>query len=398
MLYFVSETSQCTGCGACASICPVGCISLVSDEEGFTYPVADSTCIGCGECHDVCPVLGDNSYAKIGFEQFCVAARHLDYTVWERSSSGGAFSAICEVYCDDGDAIFGAKFEDLKVVHDYVRSVDEIESFMKSKYVQSDLRDSYREARELLKSGRRVLFSGTPCQVAGLRSFLGKEYANLLCVDLICHGVGSPRVFQQYVEYLEASYKSKLICFSFRNQRIKTGRFFDHIIRLEFENGTKVEDGSDPYGTGFIQCLFLRPSCSKCVFANTNRVGDITLGDFRRQHELLPEAKKTENLSTIIVNTEKGREVCESLSRYMDVYPVPLEDVVSTSLQLRKPSPASPRRKEFFDDLSSGARIEQVLQKYIIIEDPPGIMRRMWLNLPDRLRAWIKRRLRWIRR
>ena len=397
MLEFIQEKSKCTGCGACASICPTGSISFAYDDEGFAYPEADSTCIDCGKCYNVCPVLNYSASAKTRFKQFCVAARHVDHSVWEKSSSGGAFSAICKAYCNDGDVIFGAKFEDLKVVHDYVCSPDEIGGFMKSKYVQSDLRDNYHKTKRMLESNRRVLFSGTPCQIAGLRSFLERDYSNLLCIDLICHGVGSPGIFQEYVNYLEAKYGSKVTSFTFRNQKLKMWQFFDHIIRVDFENGTTIEDGADLYNTGFIQCLFLRPSCSECKFANLSRVGDITLGDFRNQYELLPELRGSGNLSTIIVNTEKGNEVFNLLGQYMNIYFVPMEDVINMSLQLREPSPMSENREEFFSDLLSGIPIEQALKNHVVVNSP-GLTRRIWLMIPGRVRARIKRQIKWIRK
>lgn len=396
MLDFINEKSKCTGCGACVSICPASCISFAYDDEGFAYPKTDSGCLDCRKCYDVCPVLDYSRLTETDFKQFCVAARHMDHSVWEKSSSGGAFSAICKAYCNDGDVIFGAKFEDLKVVHDCVYSPDEIGPFRKSKYVQSDLRDSYSKASSLLNSGRKVLFSGTPCQIAGLRNFLGREYDNLLCIDLICHGVGSPGVFREYIEYLQTRYVSKMASFSFRHQRARMGRFVDHMAKSEFENGTRIEDGSDLYYTGFLQCLFSRPSCGKCAFANLTRVGDITLGDFYNRYEVVPEAKGVENLSTVIVNTEKGKEVFGLLGYYMRVYPILTEDVVRAQARLREPPTMSERREEFFDDLSLGVPIEQALRKHVAIGHPPGPIRSLWLCLPDSLRAGIKRRLRWI--
>ncbi len=395
MLNFIVNKGECTGCGACVSICPVGCISFAYDDEGFAYPETDSRCINCGKCHDVCPVLGHehDTHIESDFRHFCVAGRHKNHSVWENSSSGGAFSALCKSYCDVGDGIFGAKFEGSKVVHDCVYSPDEIEGFLKSKYVQSDLGDSYHRAKDILESGRKVLFSGTPCQVAGLRGFLGREYDNLLCIDLICHGVGSPGVFQKYVEYLEARYVSKVVSFTFRNKKARMGRFLQYIIRIEFENGICIENESDPYNTAFIQCLFLRPSCGECVFANLNRVGDITIGDFKKQHELLPKVKGLENMSTIIVNTYKGKEVFEKLNEYMEIYPVEISDVVRTNNPLRQRSKMSDKRDEFFCDLALGVPIDRALAEYIAV---PSVVRRMWVLVPDRVRAVIKKGMRCI--
>ncbi|MGI6519037.1 MAG: Coenzyme F420 hydrogenase/dehydrogenase, beta subunit C-terminal domain [Bacillota bacterium] len=391
MLKFIDDKSKCTGCGACVSICPTNCISFAHDEEGFAYPEADLRCIDCCKCYDVCPMAQGNLYDMSSSEQFCVAARHLDHAVWEKSSSGGAFAAICSTYCDIGDVIFGARFDDLRVVHDYVCSPYEIEPFMRSKYVQSDLGDSYYEARHMLENGRKVLFSGTPCQVAGLRNFLGQDHKNLLSVDLICHGVGSPGVFRRYIQELGIEFGSKVTSFSFRNQRLKMGHFIDHIIEVEFESGMTIEDGLDLYNTGFIQCLFLRPSCGACKFATLDRVGDITIGDFKKRYDVLPQARGLENLSTIIVNSNKGKEVFDLLGQHMHIYPVSIEDIASTNNPLRTVSRMSESRGKFFDDLAVGMPIRKALEKHIVTMAPGGFVRKVWLLLPDALRARIRR-------
>lgn len=394
MLDFIREKSQCTGCGACVSICPMSCISFSSDGEGFEYPQADSRCIDCGQCRDVCPALNHDATGMPSFEQFCVAGRHVDDSVWERSSSGGAFTAICQSYCKDGDGIFGARFDGTSVVHDCVCSPDKIGAFLRSKYVQSSLGGSYNKARDMLERGRKVLFSGTPCQVAGLRGFLNRPYDDLICIDLICHGVGSPEVFQRYVSCLETRYASKVVSFTFRNKQERRGRFLQYIVKVHFENGKCIEDESDLYNTGFIQCLFLRPSCGECAYASLDRVGDITIGDFKNQHELLPHIRSLKNMSTVMVNTAKGDEVFAKLGRYMILHPVELAPVVATNAPLRVPSKMSMQRDAFFRDLASGMSVQLALERHIAV---PGPFRRIWVRVPDRARAAIKRGARWIR-
>ncbi len=395
VLYFTNKKSECTGCGACAATCPKNCISFIYDDEGFSYPVADDSCIKCGKCYDVCPVINSKIGDLSSFNQFCVAGRHKDDNIWEKSASGGAFSAICQAYCEEGDAIFGAKFEELKVIHDCVYSLNDITCFRKSKYVQSDAKDSYNKIKYMLGNNQKVLFSGTPCQVAGVRNFLGKEYKNLLCIDLVCHGVGSPGVFERYVKFLEKKYGSKLLSFTFRNKNVKMGRLLQYVIMMEFENGMRIEDEEDLYNTAFIQALFLRPSCGKCKFANINRVGDITLADFKKKHELLPEAKELDNFSTIIINTRKGQEVFEKLQEFMKLYSIKIDDVVRTNPPLRLPSKMNNSRDYFFYDLKMGEAIDQVFKKYIAI---PRLEKRIWMIIPDRVRGAIKRRIKWIRK
>lgn len=395
MLYFTNKKSQCTGCGACLAVCPTKCINFVSDEEGFLYPEADSNCINCGKCESVCPVANRKETISKDFTKYCVAALHRDRNIWEKSSSGGAFSAICKAFCGDEGAIFGARFERLDVVHDYVYGADNIGDFRKSKYVQSEIRDNYIKVKDILENKEKVLFSGTPCQVAGLKNFLGKEYENLLCVDLICHGVGSPDVFKKYIKYLGEKHSSKVISYTFRNKKAKMGRLLEYVVRVEFENGLIIEDDSDSYNIAFLQALFLRPSCGECLFANRNRLGDITIGDFKKKYEILSKLKEFENFSTVIVNTKKGAKIFEKALESLKVFPVNIEDILKTNPPLSAPSKINAERESFFDDLNNGMPIDKALRKYIT---KPGLLTYIWIHLPDRFRSKIKRWLKWIKR
>lgn len=388
MLYFTESKLDCTGCGACMAVCPVNCISFVFDEEGFAYPEADSRCISCGRCERVCPIVNNPGIVSYDFEQFCVAGRHIDDEIWYKSASGGAFSAICEAYCDIGDAIFGAKFDSYRVVHDWVLCPNSIDGFRKSKYVQSNMANSFHRIRRFLGENRRVIFSGTPCQVAGVRNFLGKDFDNFLCIDLVCHGVGSPGVFQKYMEHLERKHNSKVKSFTFRSKKAKMGRLLQYVIVVQFENGEVLENEKDPYNTAFIQTLIIRPSCSHCKFASLDRVGDLTLADFKKKHELLPQARKLDNFSTVIVNSGKGQAVFERLQEFMSIYPVSLSDVVRTNPPLRIPSRLNDNREAFFDELRKTDNIETALQRYI---STPKLHKRIWMSLPDKMRGIIKR-------
>lgn len=396
MLYFIKEKFNCTGCGACKAVCPVDCIILNSDEEGFLYPVADSRCIDCGKCERVCPV-NDNKCKREDFNQYSIVGRHKSDDVWQKSSSGGAFTAICEVYHKDGGAIFGARFSGTKVVHNYVKKLKEIEVFRKSKYVQSDMGDNYHEVKSFLESGNQVIFSGTPCQVAGVRNFLGRDYDNLFCIDLVCHGVGSPGVFSKYIEHLEMKYDSKVKNFTFRHKKVKKGRMLQHVIIIDFESGKRVENENDIFNTAFIQNLLIRPSCEVCKFANINRLGDLTIADFKKKHELLPEAKMLDNFSTIIINSKKGKEVADKLIEKMKIYPIDIKDIIKTNPPLRllpKTKKTNKNRELFFQDLLKGESIETILKRYI---SHPKIHMKIWASLPDKLRGSIKRRFKWLK-
>ena len=203
MLTFNPNKSNCTGCAACYSVCPTHCISMDADEEGFLYPNASDACVHCGLCETVCPAIlpkANNNYV-----QKAVAAVSKDYEIWKRSSSGGAFSEICRQWADDDTLIVGAAWDGLKVHHIGVYGFENIAPLCKSKYISSAIEDSFIEIRNELRGGRKTIFCGCPCQVAGLKAFLGKDYNNLLTIDLICHGQGSPIVFT-YLLWIDISY------------------------------------------------------------------------------------------------------------------------------------------------------------------------------------------------
>jgi coenzyme F420-reducing hydrogenase beta subunit len=390
MLYFTKTKYDCTGCGACSAVCPVNCITFVRDGEGFDYPIADSRCINCGNCERVCPIMNNEDLFYTENVQKSFAGRHQEDAIWEKSASGGAFTAICNAYCNSGDVIYGAKFDGTEVIHDYIKSVENIGPFRKSKYVQSNMQNSYKEIKNQLLQGHKILFSGTPCQIAGIRNYLGKTYANLLCVDLVCHGVASPGVFERYISYIEDKYKEKVKSYTFRGKKAKLGKLLQHVITIEFQSGKKVQFENDLFNTAFIQTLLIRPSCSKCRYAKLQRVGDLTIADFKNKHELLPDAKGLDNFSTIIVNTDKGQQVLEKLKSMMKLYSVDIIDIQKTNPPIRNASVMNKSREEFFRDLNNLDPIDRILKKYI---SKPKLIQKLWLGLPDRVRGTIKRRM-----
>lgn len=195
----IIEKKDCCGCSACVQKCPRQCISLQEDEEGFLYPIVnEQACIDCGLCEQVCPILHPGEAHK-PFKVF--AAKNSNEKIRSESSSGGVFTILAESVLEEGGVVFGAKFsEHWGVVHDYTETKEGLAAFRGSKYVQSCIGDCFIKAKSFLVQGRKVLFSGTPCQISGLKRFLGKEYGNLLAVDFICHGVPSPKVWRMYLE------------------------------------------------------------------------------------------------------------------------------------------------------------------------------------------------------
>ena len=290
----IIDKKNCCGCWACVQQCPKQCISMIEDDEGFLYPKVDKgICINCHLCEYVCPIINTDAPRK-PLETY--AAINKDEQIRLESSSGGIFSAIAEYIINDGGVVFGAKFNDKwEVIHDYTETIDGLAQFRGSKYVQSQIGDNYKKAKQFLTSGRKVLFSGTPCQIAGLKHFLKKEYENLLTVDFICHGVPSPGVWREYLKEEVATCNLKNIVLprsihgrdalnvtiegiSFRDKTLGWKKFsFALDLSTSVGRGEKIQFRTrehlheNLFLKGFLANLFLRPSCYNCVEKNQRK-------------------------------------------------------------------------------------------------------------------------------
>jgi len=353
---------ECTGCAACANACPHGYICLESNEEGFLYPKVAAQCVGCGRCDTVCPILTGQTEFTPALEQYTMAAVSRDRAIRRASSSGGAFSEICKAYGDSETVVFGARFDGMRVVHSHVIGVENIVPFCKSKYVQSEIGDCFAEAGKFLAAGKKVIFSGTPCQLAGLRAFLGKEHEHLLCVDFICHGAGSPAVFALAWRHIEKRAGKKLIRYTFRNRLERCGNWRDYVCCYEFDDGQRIWEPSDTYQRFFLTQLCLRASCGEnCKFRNRNRPSDITIADFKGKFEVFPRMMDHRNYSTIIVNTPKGDTVCRSLTYSMRVLPCSMSDIERSLFNSLK---ANPDRERFFKVFQTAETFEDLDKQF----------------------------------
>ena len=301
------KSELCTGCAACRSICPNDCIQMLADAEGFLRPVVDrSRCIGCRRCEQICPILsppqGGSPHAA------AYAAIDLNEPARLNSTSGGVFSALCQWIFDQGGAVFGAAYaDDFSVEHRCVQSVDELPALRTAKYAQSRIGDSFREVKRLLADGRYVLFSGTPCQVGGLRAFLGEDHERLVLVDLVCHGVPSPAVWSRYIDYRSKTDVSGAAPAAI-NLRSKETGWPGYSVRFDYENGMhySVRNSEDPFIRCFVGNLCLRPSCYDCQFKGTSRSSDFTLGDYWGVWSQLPEYNDGKGTSIVLVHSPKG--------------------------------------------------------------------------------------------
>lgn len=313
----ITDKSKCCGCTACANVCPKKCISMQSDEEGFSFPTIDkSKCINCNLCERVCPIANRHKNESKPPQVFYGYNKNHD--VLMQSSSGGVFSSLAEYVLSQGGVVFGAMFDDnLKVRHGYIENASKLNKIRGSKYVQSDMNICFSQAKDFLLQGRLVLFTGTPCQIAGFKRFLQKDYSNLITQDFICHGVPSPMVWEKYKNQQVVKYNSKLTMASFRD---KPTDWLNYHVTMEFENGQKssVAHAKSEYIKMFLSNKCLRDSCYRCVFKGKERDSDITLADFWGANIIRPKTYNKMGTSLIIINSKKGSEIFDSIKQHLE--------------------------------------------------------------------------------
>lgn len=306
----LAEPSRCVGCAACAQICPTHSITMREDKEGFLQPKIDyKTCIKCHKCEKTCPVL-NQEIVNGEKETQAFAAINKDERIRYISSSGGVFHALAKWTINQDGVVFGARFDEKwEVLHDYSETLEGIISFMGSKYVQSRIGDSYKQAKSFLEQGRWVLFSGTPCQLGGLRAFLGKEYERLIQVDLICFGVPSPGVWRSYLkEY--AQKKGKITRVSFRDKK-EGWRHFKMVIA---NDGDAIGQNEDVFMRGFSKEVYLRKCCNQCRYRGYHRNSDLTIADYWGVDRYCEEMFDDKGTSIVFCHTNKGERLLKGIS------------------------------------------------------------------------------------
>lgn len=357
----VFEKSKCSGCHACYSVCPQNCIQMVPDEEGFAYPLVNlKKCIDCNLCARVCPI---NQSHKADNHPQVLACYNIDELVRLDSSSGGLFTLFAEQIVNNNGVVFGATFDDdFNVLHRYAHTIDELRQFRGSKYVQSIIGDSYKQVRVFLNQGKPVLFSGTPCQIAGLRAYLNHDYESLYCVDIICHGVPSPLVWRKYISYRESIAGSKIRNASFRR---KNNGWRHFSMSFSFHNDTEYtqQHTQDPYMRAFLRNVCLRPSCYRCNFKTLQRESDITLADFWGVHRLLPELYDDKGTSLIFLNTSKGKTLFDEIQSRIVFKEVDLNRVLDYNPCAIKSVQINPQREYFFADINR-LSFDELIDKY----------------------------------
>ncbi len=328
-LKILNIDDECTGCGACASICPVDAITMAYDAEGFYYPQVDfDVCTDCKLCEKNCHVL--NTAAKQATPSFT------PYMCWSKdeglrmvSTSGGMFSMFANSVLDEGGVVFGARYnyEQERLEHDHTDNYD-LSEFRKSKYIESYTGKAFSELKQFLKDGRMVLFCGTPCQIVGLKTYLGDKYEDqLLLVDFICHGVPSNLHFTEYKQMIEAKKNSKVISLDFRPKDDKRGWHASN-MQMEFINNKKLDElyPENLYYTAFQKNILLRKACYSCDYPNFHS-SDITIADFWGIHRYKSEIDDDKGISLVMINSNKGRSFFDKLETLMEKEELPISAV-----------------------------------------------------------------------
>lgn len=413
----IIEKSKCCGCSACVQKCPRKCITMIEDEEGFSYPkVNQSDCIDCGLCETVCPI--QNKVEK-RVPIIAVAAYNKNEDIRRVSSSGGIFTLLAETIIKKEGVVFGARFnEKWEVILDYSETMNGIGAFRGSKYVQASVGSAFQQCEQFLKQGKPVLFTGTPCQIAGLKLYLGKEYVNLLTVDVVCHGVPSPMVWRKYIlellkehntAYRAVGGKSTVLPSLDLISSIKDIKFRDKSdgwkkfsFVLDFAEVTadgkqssvmssiKVPCDDSLFMNAFISDLIIRPSCFKCPFRGVeNRQSDLSIADFWGVEKLIPQMDDDKGTSLVMVNTLKGDDVFGNL----DVISCKADVLAASqwSAGLMEELAYNKRRDRFFGKMKHSRSIVEQMKIHTLPEtEYKKVTTPIWKKIARRVKKLVK--------
>lgn len=346
MMILFKEKKDCCGCTACMNICPRKAIKMESDEYGYEFPkINNDLCIECELCKKVCafqnvPVTGNKPISTY-------VAINKDKDVLSSSASGGIFGALAQLIFKKKGVVFGCAYnEEMKPEHICIKSPLDIKKIQGSKYVQSAVNATFAEAKEFLESGTRVLYTGTPCQIAGLKSYLGKDYNNLITADIICHGVPNANFFKGYIKHLEEKLKGQIIDFKFRDKTKGWGK----MGRVKYQRNGKIFEKSINPSTSYYYSYFLkgdiyRENCYECKYTCGSREGDFTMGDYWGIEKAHPEIETKDGVSVLLVNSNKGMDIIDELKEYLNITKSTFEQAREQNGQLNKPTVKSDRRE-----------------------------------------------------
>lgn len=343
---------DCVGCGACANACPKICLNMGADKYGFLHPeIQDDVCVNCGTCEKACPVINENKKEKKVVQAYAVYSKNDNVRIG--SSSGGLFYTIAEYIINSGGIVYGAAFdENLYLSHKSVDSMEALKLLQGSKYIQSDTKLCFSEIKKHLTSNRTVLFCGTPCQVEGLLCYLKRPYKNLFTLDFICHGVPSPKAWQEYIKYQEKMFSSKACSASFRD---KSNGWCSYSVKLKFANQKEYLKihYNDAYMKAFLQNISLRKSCYNCKFKSKNRNSDITMGDLWGAKNILPNVTDYNGVSVAFIHSEKGKYIFEQVKACLWLQEISSDLAIANNSAMVKSVYKHNFRDYFFENLGN---------------------------------------------
>lgn len=367
-MILVQDKKDCCGCNACGDICVHNAITYEIDNEGFWYPIVDEEkCINCGLCDKVCPIINVGKLKKNDFEKpICYATEHKNIEVVFDSTSGGMFSALADIMYKEKGFVGGAVFNDDFSVRQYISSDKrDLPKIRSSKYLQSNFEGFYRIVRDLLKAGEKVLVCGSPCQMAALRAFLGKDYENLIIADYICRGINSPKVWKKYLDSYEERYGSKVVYCKAKSKEYGWRNLTQKVILANGKHCYETKEQSN-FTKGYLQTgVYCRPSCYNCCFKGYPRIADITLADFWGIERINKSLEKNLGTSLVLINSKKGELYFEHAKMRINYIPVPFNSIEAGNLSLNLSiDPPKVDRKQFFEDLDKMSFLK-VAEKYI---------------------------------
>ncbi len=345
----VIEKDKCVGCGGCKQSCPKDCIEMIPDHEGFNYPIIKKKlCINCGLCIEVCPI--EKQYYSFDYQAYAMKSKRKEERL--SASSGGIFFLIAKNILMEGGVVFGASWtSNLEVQHVFAENIEDLSFLKKSKYIQSDIGDTYLKCKYFLDQGKKVLYSGTPCQIAGLKSFLKRDYKQLFLIDIICHGVPNKIIWKKYITELENKKNKTIEEFDFRYKKeneLHANKFY---IKIKYADGESeiVRLENSEYFQGFSENLFLRPSCYSCRYKGFGSGADITLGDYWGIEIEHPEISDSHGISAVITLSEKGCYLIDKIRSSCDFVDTSL-DKISKHNTIFIPARKNNNRENFFHE------------------------------------------------
>lgn len=356
--YFETNNKKdCNGCGTCALRCPVKAIKMIEDKEGFLYPKIDKKkCINCGLCKKIC----SNNVKEKVYESKTYIAINKNAIEKKNSSSGGMYYVIAKYILNKKGIVFGVTFDkNLKAKHDYAETLNDAKKFQGSKYVRSDLNNSFQKVEEFLKKDKYVLFTGTPCQCYGLKKYLGKVYEKLITCEIVCHANPSPKVFEHYKKNIEHTKNKKIKNISFRS---KENGWRNQTPIIEYEDGVKEEENT--YFEAFVREMINRPSCYECKFSTTKKYSDFSIADLWGVEKIAPEIEDDDTgISLLNVNTTKGKEILQEIKD--ELFLQEIETKLAFSHNHHGNVPVHKNRDKFFEGISNGTINETNIIKYM---------------------------------